>query len=110
MRSLRSHAAEISGSPEWVASALIALQRYHEECGTEPAGVPLRAGMGGASLERRVRLLLDEELDSRRANLASDVLAVCLVGFALALVFSLLGSDLAHHGAETALGLFAHHH
>jgi hypothetical protein len=38
------------------------------------------------------------------------VLAVVLTGVALATVFILLTGDSIHHGAETALGFFVHHH
>jgi Zn-dependent protease with chaperone function len=100
------HAAEVIGSPECVASALLAIERYRR---TQPLGpLLLQASAGGGSLEMRVRTLLADS-PSRRANLASDCLSVSLAGIALAIFLALVSGDLVHHGAETLLGLFVHH-
>lgn len=101
------HATDAIGSAESVASALLALERHHR--GRPHHAPPLGAGAGGGAFEARVRALLDAERPPRQANLGSDVLAVSLVGFAVATVFMLATGELVHHGAETILGLFAAH-
>jgi Zn-dependent protease with chaperone function len=102
------HAAQTVAAPEAVASALLALERYHR--GHVQQAVPLRSSAGGSALEDRVRNLLASEPFSKRSNLANDVLAVLLVGFAVAALFTLVTGDSIHHGAETVLGFFIHHH
>ena len=102
------HAAQVTQSPDCVASALIALERYHRE---QPASAcALAVNAGGGHLERRVRALLAGNLSARPANLGSDVLAVSMLGFLVALISSLLAGDAIHHAAETALGALVHHH
>ncbi len=103
------HAAQTVAAPEAVAAALLALERYHR--GQAHQALPLRASAGeGAALEKRVRTLLASEASPTRSNLANDVLAVLLVGFAVAALFTLITGDMVHHGAETALGFFVHDH
>jgi Zn-dependent protease with chaperone function len=102
------HAAQNVAAPEPVASALLALERYHR--GQAQQALPLRTSAGGAALEGRVRSLLAGKPWSKRSNLANDVLAVLLAGFAVAALFTLVTGDLVHHGAETALGFFVDHH
>lgn len=103
-----SHAAARIGSPESVASALLALESYHH--GQPRCTVPLSVGAGSSALEVRVHRLLDADRPSRPANLVSDALAVALAGLAAVLVVTLIGGEAVHHGAETLLGLFVHHH
>lgn len=102
------YAAKVVAAPEPVASALLALERYHR--GQAQQVLPLRTSAGGATLEARVRTLLASEPAAKRSNLANDVLAVLLVGLAIAAFFTLATGDLVHHGAETALGFFVDHH
>ena len=101
------YAAEIVGSPESVASALLALECYHraQPHSTMPVGI----GAGGAALEVRVRALLDVDCAPPPSNLVSDAFAMTLVGVAVVLAVTLFGGDLVHHGAETVLGLFVSH-
>lgn len=102
------YAAQVTKSPDSVASALIALERYHREQPTSACA--LAANAGGGQLEGRVRTLLSDDLSARPANLGSDVLAVFLLGLVVVSVSSLLAGDAIHHAAETALGIFVHHH
>lgn len=102
------HAADVTRSADSVASALLTIERYHGE--TPLVRLPIGASAAGTELEGRVRTLLADEPSPRRANLASDVLAVGLIGLAVAVAFTLSGGELIHHGAETVLGVFVHHH
>lgn len=101
------HAAHVTQSPDSVASALLALERYHRE---QPRlALPLAAHAGGAQLEGRVRALLAEDVSARPANLRSDVRTSLLMGLLVAVFGSLLAGDAIHHAAETALGVLVHH-
>ncbi|HEY8944144.1 MAG TPA: M56 family metallopeptidase [Polyangiaceae bacterium] len=102
------HAADATRSADSVAAALLSIERYHREMPL--VSPPIGANAGGSELEERVRALLADNPCPQRANLASDVFGVALIGFVVAVATMLVAGDLIHHGAETALGLFLHHH
>jgi Zn-dependent protease with chaperone function len=102
------HAAEVVGSPESIASALLTLERYYRS--RPEASLALQARASGASLAARVRVLLSDDLRRERPSLGCDVLAVSLGGLVFAFAFTIFAGDLVHHAAETALGLLVHHH
>jgi Zn-dependent protease with chaperone function len=102
------HSAGVLASPESVASALLSLEAYHRD--EAHVALPLGASASDAELEGRVRSLLADDFSPRPAKLESDAARIAFVGAVVAFAFMFLAGDWIHHGTETALGLFVHHH
>jgi beta-lactamase regulating signal transducer with metallopeptidase domain len=105
-RACDAYAAARLGDPGAVAAALIAVERARAAAGAraEPPAALALGAPAGATLEQRVRALLEARHGAPAPRLGNDAIAAGSAALAVATLAALWPGDLFHHAVETILG------